>query len=464
MSTNAAEPSSLTKLLERAVAHHQAEEFAQAGQLYRELLAKAPNHSRTWTNYGALLRKQGCYAASIAAHRRALQLQPGLESAQNNLANALNEVGEYAEAIDLRRKLLEKAPDDPIQLRDLAVSLRGDWQHQEVIDLVDRAERELDISGQGELLLQRSLSHLMLGNYAEGFRDFEGRYDGPEVSLPQNIPFPRWTNQQIAGKKLLIMPEQGFGDAILMSRFLPRLLEMGAKPSMMVKRPLMRLLQGLEGVADGRLKLISEARKSDGFELYTPNMSLPHLVGLEANRPPPPPKFEIPADSRARAKALVAPFASHFRIGVVWTGSLTYNANHRRACGPEAFLPLTQIPGTQLFSLYKGDAHADFIASGMAGLITDACGEDRDFADTAAVIEEMDLMITTDTAVVHVAASMGKPVWNMLAHEGFWLYGTGERTLWYPSMRLVRQQEPGDWSEVIERVKSELIVHLEKAR
>ena len=451
----------LAALLDRAVALHQANKVEEAGGLYRQFLAAAPFHGRAWTNYGALLRKQGRYQAAIATHRRALQLEPELESALHNLANALSDAGEYPEAIALRRQILAKTPNDPVKIRDLGVSLRGNWEHAEVIEMVDRAERELDLTGHGETILQRGMSHLMLGNYAEGFRDFEGRYDGPEVALPKEVPFPRWTGQEVASKKLLIMPEQGFGDAIVMSRFLPRLLEMGAQPSMLVKKPLMRLFQSLEGVADGRLKLISEARRSDGYDLYTPNMSLPHLVGLQDNTPPPPPKLHIPEDSRARARAITAPFGKQFRIGVVWTGSLTYNANHRRACGPEAFLPLIETPGVQLFSLYKGDAHGAFLASGLAGLIVDACGTDRDFADTAALIDEMDLMITTDTAVVHVAASLGKPVWNMLAHEGFWLYGTDETTPWYPSMRLFRQESPGDWDGVVARVKTALMTELE---
>jgi hypothetical protein len=110
----------------------------------------------------------------------------------------------------------------------------------------------------------------------------------------------------------------------------------------------------------------------------------------------------------------------------------------------------------QLFSLYKGDAHDAFLDSGMAGLVVDACGADRDFADSAAVIAEMDLMITTDSAVVHVAASLGKPVWNLLAWEGYWLYGEAETTPWYPSMRLFRQPRPGDWEALFARVETAL--------
>jgi hypothetical protein len=146
---------------------------------------------------------------------------------------------------------------------------------------------------------------------------------------------------------------------------------------------------------------------------------------------------------------------------VVWTGSSTYRANNRRSATPESFLGLATVPGVQLFSLYKGDMHKDFLKSGMAGLILDACGNDRDFADTAAIIEKMDLLIATDTAAVHIAATLGRPVWNLLSREGFWLYGRGDTTPWYPSIRLFRQRTQGDWPELFARVEAALRAHLE---
>lgn len=274
--------------------------------------------------------------------------------------------------------------------------------------------------------------------------------------MPGDAPWPRWDGQDLNGKKIIVLPEQGFGDAILMARFLPGLKALGAETAMVVKPPLTRLFQGLEGLDHIR----NGARKTESYDYYTPNMSLPHFVGMPDNLPPPLPKLTIPDEARARAAKIVRPHKDRFKIGVVWTGSLSYRANHRRSTGPESFIGLTNIPGVQLFSLYKGDAHKDFIASGMAGLIVDACNSDRDFADTAAVIDEMDLLITTDTAVVHVAGSLGKPIWNMLTWEGFWLYGSQDTTLWYPSMRIFRQKSSGDWQGVFAEVETELRAHL----
>ena len=445
----------LKELMQRAVTLHRDGKVDEAEPLYRNYLATWPHNAHAWTNLGVLLRSRDLYEPSIAMHRKALQINPALESARNNLANVLADLGCFEEAEALRRVLHEADPDDPTRLRDLCAALRGLGRHDEVIALVDAAEARLgDV---GECLVQRSLSHLMQGNYRQGFADFESRYAGDEVSLPVDAPWPRWHGEDPRNKKILVMPEQGFGDAVLMSRFLPGLKARGANVSMIVKPPLRRLLARLEGLDH----MLEAARTSQGFDFYTPNMSLPHLVGLPDGAPPPLPRLTIPEDSRRRARALTAAHGKTFKIGVVWTGSTTYRANSRRSAGPESFLGLATVPGVQLFSLYKGAAHDAFLNSGMAGLIVDACGADRDFADTAAVIEKMDLMITTDTAVVHIAASLGKPVWNLLSREGYWLYGEGDTTPWYPSIRLFRQKVQSNWVELFGRVEAALRAHLE---
>ena len=444
-------PMTVRQAFERAVELHKDGQHDEAGQLYRLCLARDPKSATAWTNYGALLRRTGRTGAAIAAHRRALEINPRQVNARSNLANALVDNGQAEEAVEIRRGLVADQPDNMDRLRDLCVALRACWRNHEVVRLVDEAEARL---GPSEICqLQRSLAQLMLGNWAQGFRDFEARYSGDEVSLPRDAPWPRWTGEAVAGKRLVILPEQGFGDAVVMARFLPRLKAMGAHVSMVVKPPLQRLFAGLEGMD----RMMEAARRADVFDFYTTNMSLPHLVGMPpGGKPPPMPRLTIPEDSRERARRMLAPFGDRLKVGIVWTGSLTYRANHRRSVSPDSFLGLAQIPGVQLVSLYKGEAHDEFLACGMAGLVLDACSDDRDFADTAAVIEQLDLMVTTDTAVVHIAGSLGKPVWNMLTWEGFWLYGAGERTSWYPSMRLIRQKRSGDWEGVFAEVEARL--------
>lgn len=445
----------LETLIRRAIALHRDGNYDEAEPLYRKFLAFRPDNASTWALFATLLRTRGHREPSIAAYRKALQLDPGLEIARQNLSRVLVEEGYYAEAEAYYRDRFEAKPDDPDRLRELCAVLRGLGRHDEIIERVDAIEARL--GKVDAVVMQRSMSHLMKGNYRQGFCDYESRYAGDEVKLPDNAPWPRWQGEDLHGKSILVVPEQGFGDAVVMARFLPLLKARGAAITMHVKPPLRRLFGRLEGLSH----MVPEAVSSLKFDYYIPNMSLPHLLGMPDDAPPPLPRLHIPEDSRARARTLMACHAGTFKIGVVWTGSHTYRSNNRRSTVPQSFLGLACVPGVQLFSLYKGPSREDFLRSGMAGLIVDACGNDRDFADTAAVIEKLDLMITTDTAVVHVAASLGKPVWNLLSREGYWLYGDGETTPWYPSMRLFRQTVQNDWVEVFDRVEHALRTHLE---
>ncbi|MEO0822831.1 MAG: tetratricopeptide repeat protein [Pseudomonadota bacterium] len=431
----------------QALERHRKGDLERAETLYRAAIQADPTNASAWSNLGVLYRNTDRLEASVAVNRKAVELAPDRAALRNNLANALHDSGRFAAAEPYRRALLIEDPTNPLRLRDLAATLRAIDRHEDVITLVDAAEA--DGVADEECRLQRGFSNLMLGRYRAGFADFEARFAGGEVTLPK-LALPRWTGGPVEGKRVLVTAEQGFGDAVLMARFLPRLKAMGAHVTLFAKRPLRRLFSGLEGVD----AVVERVEAGSQFDLFTPNMSLPHLVGMPEDAPPPAPRLTVPEDSRARAAELVAPFRDRFRIGIVWTGSLTYRGNRRRSVTPEHFLGLAAMPGVQLFSLYKGDAHADFLASGAAGAIVDACGADRDFADSAAVAEAMDLMITTDTGIVHVAASLGLPVWNLLSAEGFWLYGRGERTPWYPSMRLFRQARMGEWGELFARVEA----------
>jgi len=443
-------PTTEEKILRLATKLHLEGNLKEAASAYRNYLAKEPNNADAWSNYAVLLRKQCKHLASIGVHKRALELAPDNISILSHYANTLSDNGNYIESIEIKRRILAKDPDNVEQIRTLAAAMRGCWLNQDVIDFIDEAEGRL--GSEPEFHLQRALAHLMLGNFRRGFADFESRFECTEINLPDRIPWPRWSGQKLAGKSIVVIPEQGLGDTILVSRFLPFLKAQGPRIYMVVKQPLRRLFSKLDGLDEMRDAVTID----EHFDYYIPVMSLPHWVNIRDDDLPPPPRLFIPADSRKRAQSIISPFKNRFRIGVVWTGSKNYNANHHRSVQPECFVGLAKLPGVQLFSLHKGDVEKEFTRSGMAGLIVDSCKGDRDLADTAALIDNLDLLITTDTAVVHIAAAMGKPVWNLLAHESFWAYGAGETTPWYPSMRLFRQRIQGDWEELFQRVEVEL--------
>ena len=250
------------------------------------------------------------------------------------------------------------------------------------------------------------------------------------------------------------MPEQGFGDAVLFARFLPILKEMGATVHCLVERPLAVLFEGMDG-ADWVGQGVSATTKID----YWINMMDLAALHFAASRDvPAPTRLNIPQDSVDRAKRIVAPYQNVLKVGVIWTGSVTYKGNAFRSFSHTEFMPLTDIADVQLFSLYKGPMLEPYFSDGSAAFIVDAGSDERGFADTAATMQAMDLIITSDTATAHIAGSLGVPTWTVLHWDPFWVWTHhGDKTPWYPKMRLFRQNTPLNWTNVMKDVQTALI-------
>jgi len=313
---------------------------------------------------------------------------------------------------------------------------------------------------ESEIPLQLAFAQLAAGHYGPAFRNYAARWQSEELT-PKDLPFPKWDEgTEIAGKTVLVVPEQGFGDAILFARFFPELEKRGARVLYLTEKPLARLFDGIAGTDWVGTALPRDAPVDCWMNL----MDMPLLVygPNEDGTPPPPAALTIPQDSRDRAERIVAPWADTFRIGVVWSGSATYKGNGFRSFSHRDLLPLTDIPGVQLFSLYKGPYLEAFNADGAGAVIIDTASTDRDFADCAATMARMDLVITSDTVSAHIAGSMGIPVWTVLHWDAFWVWRhKGETTDWYPGMRLFRQHRPLDWTGVMDDVQTALRTHLE---
>ncbi len=430
---------------------HAAGDRAAALPLYTDWLAANPGDAGMWSNFGALLRAEGRRDQALRAHERAYALAPKSPRVLANLANLLTDLGLNDRALELRHRLLDQTPDNAVIKAMIGKSLRALGRAEDSVYwlLAALADHPADI----ELRLQLALSRLACGRYVEGFRDYAVRWQTDELT-PRSLPQPKWDGvSPLAGRSIAVLPEQGFGDTIAFARFLPVLKRAGAGRVMLhCQPPLLRLLQGIEG-AD----LVAQLGKDQGFDLWTDLMDLPALGFAEDPAVPAPARLAVPDDSVARAARIAAPLCDRFRVGVVWTGSLTYRGNAMRSFDHQRFLPLTEIPGVQLVSLYKGPAIAEFRADGSAAFILDAGSSDRDFADCAALMRQMDLVITSDTATAHLAGSLGLPVWTLLHWDAFWLWRhTGDTTAWYPSMRLIRQPAPRDWDAVFDTVARDL--------
>ncbi|SHF12758.1 Tetratricopeptide repeat-containing protein [Loktanella atrilutea] len=433
----------LATLRKAASDAHREGRIAEAVTAYARYLAVAPGDAGMWSNLGVLHRRAGRHLTALRAHTRALALDPEGTGTMNNASNVMSDIGMYDESIALRRRLLARDPDDRVHLAMVTRCLRGKGAYAEAIAWAKDALKRLP--GDPELRMQLAFAQLGAGDYAAGLQSYTARWEAGELQ-PRSLPFPEWRGEPLEGRTVVVLPEQGFGDAVLFARFLPVLAGRGCRVVMAVKPPLLRLLQDVAGV-----HLIVGALPPDMPVDYWVNMmDLAALHFAEDSRIPPPATLHVPDDSVERAQALVAPHAGRLKVGVVWTGSVTYRGNAFRSFSHRDVMPLTDIPGVQLFSLYKGPELAAYQADGSDAFIIDTGSTERDFADTAAMMRACDLVITSDTATAHIAGSLGVPVWCVLHWDAFWIYThTGDSTPWYPQMRLFRQHWPLDWGGVM---------------
>jgi hypothetical protein len=296
---------------------------------------------------------------------------------------------------------------------------------------------------------------LQLGDYTRGFAEYEWRLQlgGPAA---QRTSHPRWEGQPIPGKTLMIHTEQGAGDAIQFARYLPLAAARCGKLIAVCPPDLMPLFATLPGVAElretGRIGVAE-------FDAYLPLLSLPHVFGTTIETIPAAiPYFDAAALRRRKENtALTLPPSPRPRIGIAWAGSPTHRNDRHRSCPLQEFLPLLRVSGIDVFSLQKSDSARD-----LAGLPTDVRVQDLepklgDFGDVAVIIDQLDLIISVDTAVAHLVGAMGKPVWTLLDYVPDWRWGlNGDTTPWYPTMRLFRQTALDDWQGVMERVAAAL--------
>lgn len=410
-------------------------------------LATTSGSAADWFRYGELLAAERHFAAAAIAFLEALERSPANSKYVRALAAALSHCRRYEEAIALRERLQFPNEQDVAGLAD---DLRYLHAFARAIAVVDTAEADGRAGDHARVV--RGQAKLFLGDYAGGFADMEHRFAAGMARAPVPTPRVAWDGSPNAGLRLLVVPDQGLGDDLMMARFLPRLAAAGLACTFLARPPLQRLL----AVSPLGCEVAGSSDDVSRFDAWCAIGSLPHLLRLSA-APPRPAPLAVPETAARRGRALAAPFAGVFKVGICWTGNPDFPRNRQRSIEPAMLLPLLELPGTRFFSLCTGAARAALDAAALAGVVVDACRDDRDLADTAGLIEQLDLVISTDTSIVHLAASLGKPVWNLLPHESFWQYGTtGSSTPWYPTMRLLRQPLRGDWHSVVEDARTAL--------
>ncbi|MEN3110255.1 tetratricopeptide repeat protein [Uliginosibacterium paludis] len=400
----------------------------------------------------AMQFEQGEHARALGNSNRALELAPDFAPAALMRADALLKLGRPAEA---REAALHATRCGAGFWQTWFALGNARVECNDADGALEAFERAAELCGDDpagyRLRWNRALALLQSGDLARGLPAFECRRERPEAASQQWPASPRWDGRRVAaGQTLLLVSEQGLGDTLQFVRYATFLAGMGARVLLWVEPALIQVLAGCPGVAG----LFSKDEAAPAHDLHVPMMSLPLLCGTTLDSVPPPAGLKPEAGRREHWNAFLS-MLGHPRIGLVWSGNPRHINDQARSMPLQALAPLFGLRA-DFVSLQKEVREQD-----RPGLLRhpllDATDQLEDLADTAALIANLDLVISVDTSVAHLAASLGKPVWLLLPHAAEWRW-LRERSdsPWYPSMRLFRQSVPGDWSGVVERVREAL--------
>lgn len=414
-----------------ADAYYLAQQRAHALPEYLRAGALRPDVAAPWSNAGALFREAGRPELALDALHRALTIDPTNASALCNSALAFHDLGEFSAARDSVNLALQMRPDYP----------EAHWN--------------------------RAIIDLLHGDFARGWAGHEFRtVQLAKMGAVRSYPEPRWNGERFDGKRLLLWPEQGLGDQLQFARFIPRVKALGGTVVLLCSAPLLPLLRANCPQAD---EIVALGEPFDAVDLQLPIMSVPHVLklgaSLDSHRVP---YIRARGDIRPRINDVLRPSSMNdnrkLRVGLAWAGQPKHQNDHNRSLKLETLRPLLNVQGVEWYSLQKGDGAEAQLEPFNAQSLTDGKPSVTplgpmfsNFEDTAHAVSRLDVVITVDTSVAHLAGAMNIPVWMLIPFVPDWRWQV-KRTdsPWYPSARLFRQESAGDWASVTERVSAAL--------
>lgn len=409
-----------------------------------DALRANPRDGGAWSTLGVVLRRLGKVEEAVLCHYRGLEFDPGNGGIWSNLGNVLTDIGRYDEALNAHAQAMRLTGDNPQLLFNALIAKRKSTAYREALLMLDKALAAEPTSA--TLRWERALTLLQIGDYAEGFRDYEYRRLIPTYRT-RPTPGQPWDGSPLNGRRIFLSTEQGFGDTLMAARYVPLVKAMGGRILFECHPELRRALAGLP--VD---EFVPAGTDFPAFDVQASQMSLPYLCGTRFDTVPPPTPIHIPPDARAKAARVLGPATpGELRVGIIWSGRVTFADNARRATTLSRFLRFGIAPGVRLYSLQKGPPEEQLDQLSSRLLVTPLGPHIDDFADTAAMLEKLDLVIMTDSSTAHLAGSLGTPIWNLVQYMPYWVYGErGQGTPWYPSMRLFRQGRDQDWEPVFD--------------
>ncbi len=463
---------------------------------YTRTIAIDPDFASAYNNRGNVLHDLGRYEAALGSYARAIQLQPDYPSAFSNRGTTLQTLGRLEDALKSYDRAIELDPDCSMALSNRGITLQQLGRHDEALQSYERAialapgyteaylnrglalheqhrfrealqsyDRALELQpSYAEAFFNKSLTQLTLGDYSpQVWSSYAWRWKTKLLCGVAQPKQPLWTGQfPLAGRTILLHAEQGLGDTIQFSRYVPMVAALGARVLLEVDAALVGLFAGLPGIAE----IVSHGQVLPPFDCHCPLLSLPQAFGTTLETIPPPASFSVDPVLAEHFGRLLGP-RTRPRVGLVWNGGFRSRQSElaavskRRDIGIEAISRLN-MPGIEFVSLQKGEpSESEFISRYRKlwpdGNMVALADRLHDFADTAALVSQLDLVVAVDTSVAHLAASMGKPVWLLNRFDSCWRWLLERQdSPWYPEVRLYRQERPGDWVGVLHRVAADL--------
>ncbi len=436
-----------------SVAQMKLDHYEEAEQACRSAIRLAPNRAAQHANLSAILNMQARFGEAGQEARRAIALDPRLAAAWSNLGNALHEAQRHGEAAEAYRQAIAIDPRDAGSHDNLAVTLALTRALSQALTAHKRA-LALD-PGRAEAHVNHALTLLRAGRWAEGWAENEWRWQTRGVR-PHGWTGAWWHGERLAGKRILLFAEAGFGDTLQFVRFARLAAQRGGRVILRVQDELVRLFRVMPVIE----KVVGYSDRLPEADIACALQSLPHETGQgDPGSVAHFPYLHAPDTDIRKARAWLGA-GPELKVGLVWAGAPrrgmreAWLADQRRSMTLADCALLAGIAGVRLISLQQGEAAAQPAPDGLA--LEQPEGLD-DFAATSGLIASLDLVITVDTSVAHLAGALGKPVWLLSRWDGCWRWGTaGDDTEWYPTMTIFRQEQPGDWAGVMERVRGML--------
>lgn len=462
-----------------AVALHAAGRYSEALAAARQALQLKPDYAQALCNLGMVQKSMGRSDLALEAFEEAVRLKADFPQAQTNLGNTLRESGDLEKALASYDAVIQRHPNHSDAHKNRGVTLQALGRLEEAASAFRQATDHESLGNLGAVLWQSgklkqarivlesvlnttptlAMAHYNLGlvlltsgEFERGWREYEWRWEGsPELkNAKRHFAQPVWQGESLNDKTLFVYTEQGLGDSLQFVRYLPALSTQARAIILECPASLKRLFEDLPGIHT----VIASGQTAPTFDFHVPLMSLPERSQTRMETiPARVPYLYAPSDQDIQFN----PDPSRLNIGLVWAGSPTHQNDTQRSLSVDTLAPLLAIPDTKFYSLQKGQPAQQLQHTALAGQIIDLSPQLCDFANTASIVARLDLVISVDTSVAHLAGAMAVPVWTLLPRIADWRWLVDRSdSPWYPTMRLFRQSKNGEWDDVMEQLVAAL--------